>query len=135
ALERKHAAAQAVDVELLDGALLVQAAAARAVGDDRGRLESWASRLRTGAQVDRIECALADDLRQLVRRYPDRMFSSRTATCALVVDPERARFSAWYELFPRSFGRSDKHGTFEDVERTLPYIASMGFDVLYLPPI
>jgi starch synthase (maltosyl-transferring) len=51
------------------------------------------------------------------------------------VDRERARFSAWYELFPRSAGKPGVHGTFADVEARLPYVASMGFDVLYLPPI
>jgi starch synthase (maltosyl-transferring) len=51
------------------------------------------------------------------------------------VDRERARFSSWYELFPRSTGNPGVHGTFADVEARLPYVASMGFDVLYLPPI
>jgi starch synthase (maltosyl-transferring) len=51
------------------------------------------------------------------------------------VDRERARFSSWYELFPRSAGKPGVHGTFADVEARLPYVASMGFDVLYLPPI
>jgi starch synthase (maltosyl-transferring) len=51
------------------------------------------------------------------------------------VDRERARYSAWYELFPRSLGKDGKHGTLKDVEAHLPYVASMGFDILYLPPI
>src|SRR5207253_1486020 len=49
--------------------------------------------------------------------------------------PGKARFSTWYELFPRSAGSPGKHGTFKEVERLLPGIAGMGFDVLYLPPI
>ncbi len=52
------------------------------------------------------------------------------------VERELAQFSAWYELFPRS--TSDKpgvHGTFRDCIARLPYVASMGFDILYLPPI
>jgi starch synthase (maltosyl-transferring) len=54
----------------------------------------------------------------------------------LVVERERARFSAWYELFPRSAAAEPgRHGTFKDVEKRLPYIAELGFDVLYLPPI
>jgi len=52
------------------------------------------------------------------------------------VDRERARFSTWYELFPRSAGsKPGEHGTFKDVIARLPYVASMGFDVLYMPPI
>ena len=54
----------------------------------------------------------------------------------IIVDPEKARFSAWYEMFPRSFAaESGRHGTFLDCERQLPRIAAMGFDVLYFPPI
>jgi starch synthase (maltosyl-transferring) len=51
------------------------------------------------------------------------------------VDRERARFSTWYELFPRSTGKPGEHGTLRDVITKLPYVASMGFDILYLPPI
>jgi len=52
------------------------------------------------------------------------------------VEPPRARFAAWYELFPRSQGRvPGRHGTFRDTERRLPDIRRMGFNVIYLPPI
>jgi starch synthase (maltosyl-transferring) len=47
----------------------------------------------------------------------------------LAVDRERARFGSWYELFPRSWGG------FEGVERVIPDLAELGFDVVYLPPI
>jgi len=69
---------------------------------------------------------------------------ARYRELTLVVDREKARFSAWYEIFPRSCapqpGRpldaaQGRHGTFRDLEGWLPYIAGMGFDVLYLPPI
>ena len=54
----------------------------------------------------------------------------------VTVERERARFSAWYELFPRSTSPDPtRHGTFADVEARLPYVADMGFDVLYLPPV
>ena len=53
-----------------------------------------------------------------------------------MVERERARFGAWYEMFPRSAAAEPgRHGTFRDVEARLPYVAEMGFDVLYLPPI
>jgi starch synthase (maltosyl-transferring) len=55
---------------------------------------------------------------------------------AVSVDPVKARFSAWYELFPRSVSsKPGAHGTFKDLIARLPYVAEMGFDVLYLPPI
>jgi starch synthase (maltosyl-transferring) len=54
----------------------------------------------------------------------------------IVVERERARFSAWYEFFPRSASANpDRHGTFADCEAWLPYVKRMGFDVLYFPPI
>src|SRR5690606_15165169 len=54
----------------------------------------------------------------------------------LQVDRVRARFAAWYELFPRSMADDPaRHGTFDDVIRKLPYVRDMGFDVLYFPPI
>ena len=45
------------------------------------------------------------------------------------VERERARFGAWYELFPRSWGG------FKGVQKVLPQLAELGFDVIYLPPI
>jgi starch synthase (maltosyl-transferring) len=69
-------------------------------------------------------------------RYADKSLAvTYPKELEVVVDPERARFSTWYELFPRSAAQAGKHGTFKDVERRLAEIAEMGFDVLYLPPI
>src|SRR6185503_3951219 len=53
----------------------------------------------------------------------------------VVVDPLKARFSTWYEMFPRSARGDGKHATFKDVVARLPYVQEMGFDVLYFPPI
>jgi starch synthase (maltosyl-transferring) len=53
----------------------------------------------------------------------------RSRTLEIEVDRERARVGAWYELFPRSFGG------FAGVEKVLPELADLGFDVVYLPPI
>jgi len=54
----------------------------------------------------------------------------------VLVEREKARFSSWYEVFPRSLsGEQGKHGTFGDCINFLPYVKEMGFDVLYLPPI
>ena len=52
------------------------------------------------------------------------------------VDRARARFSTWYEMFPRSCTTSAKRpGTLRDCAEYVEYVADMGFDVLYLPPI
>ena len=69
-----------------------------------------------------------DDGRSLGTRWP--------RILRVVVERERARFSAWYEMFPRSAGSDPTRGaTFREAEARLPYVAAMGFDVLYLPPI
>ena len=129
------------------GAIEIAAAAQRASGADRAALLRWASNLQTGATEGATEgasdsavlkaLALDDAHAALVTGYPDRSLASRYALALpLVVDRERARFSAWYELFPRSASPDvGRHGTFRDVEARLPAIAAMGFDVLYFPPI
>jgi starch synthase (maltosyl-transferring) len=76
------------------------------------------------------------DMAAIMAKYPDRRFATLyERKLIVVVDREKARFSAWYEMFPRSCSERGGHGTFKDCEERLPYIASMGFDVLYLPPI
>ena len=72
-----------------------------------------------------------------VHRYPDAAIETwYERELEIIVDRERAGFSAWYELFPRSWSPiPGKHGTLQDVANRLEYVAEMGFDVLYLPPI
>jgi starch synthase (maltosyl-transferring) len=72
-----------------------------------------------------------------MEKYPDRRWASvYDKELRVNVERSKARFSAWYELFPRSgAGRPAKHGTLRDCVERLPYVAGMGFDVLYLPPI
>ncbi len=122
-------------VDLLIGAELVEAAAARASGGDAARLAAVASLLRTGGG-EAARAALAPELTGLMARYAERPFVSVAPELSVVVDRERARFGAWYEMFPRSAATEPgRHGTFRDVEDRLADVAAMGFDVLYLPPI
>lgn len=120
------------------GAGLIEEAAARANDEDATRLNGWAARLRAVLDPQALKTlGLDEELALLARRYPDRRLA---ATCPvehpLVVERERARFSTWYEMFPRSASPApERHGTLRDCEARLPYIANMGFDVLYLPPI
>src|SRR5262249_8518665 len=81
--------------------------------------------------------ALDESLAALADLHPDRRQAvTHPVALPLVADVARARFSSWYELFPRSTSPDPgRHGTFRDVEARLPYVAAMGFDVLYLPPI
>jgi starch synthase (maltosyl-transferring) len=137
-LVKRVAAAQDVHVELLLGTDLIAEAAAQAMGEDAEVLRRWAIRLREAKdKPEGAAIALDEGLHELIRRYPVRNFASRFEKQLVVtVDREKARFSTWYEVFPRSCAReAGRHGTFRDCELWLPYIASMGFDVVYLPPI
>jgi starch synthase (maltosyl-transferring) len=78
----------------------------------------------------------SDQLGRLMHRYGDPEQSTTSEIFTVVADREKARFSTWYEMFPRSASSDPtRHGTFADVRAKLPYVAHMGFDVLYLPPI
>jgi starch synthase (maltosyl-transferring) len=135
-LAKRVGAAQDVGVELLAGAQMIQAAAERAEGNDCERLQAYARRLadeKTRQQP--MELVASADLAALMSRWYQLVAVTTSRDFSVVVDRERAGFSAWYELFPRSAGAKGEHGTFKDVEARLPYIASMGFDVLYVPPI
>src|SRR5580700_12279878 len=138
ALAKRISAGQDVHVDLLIGTELIEAAAARATGEDAGRLRQWASRICEEKDLETAtSLALEEELFRAVRRYPERQSATRCEKpLTVVVDREKARFSAWYEVFPRSCSpQAGQHGTFKDCEAWLPYIASMGFDVLYLPPV
>ncbi|MGZ8687074.1 MAG: maltotransferase domain-containing protein [Gaiellaceae bacterium] len=75
-----------------------------------GTVEEWRERAEALSQADRRDA---------------------TKSLVLRVDVERAlaRFGAWYELFPRSWGG------FRGVAAVLPDLAELGFDVVYLPPV
>jgi len=127
-------AGQDITLELEVAAGMIEAAAPRADGSDSNRLMAYAAAIRKGAAS--ASSALAGDLPQLMGRYADKSSAvSYGRELQVTVDPELASFSSWYEMFPRSAGNPAQHGTFRDVEKRLPDIASMGFNVLYLPPI
>ncbi len=138
-LQKRANAGQYEQVALLVGAQLIEQASARAANAAaQRRLNEWARALRADGDVrERYQLALDERLAQSVSAYPDRRSEVRYAKELLVVvDREKARFSAWYEMFPRSCANElGTHGTFKDCEARLPYIADMGFDVLYFPPI
>ncbi len=94
----------------------------------------------------RLAPALDTVLQDLVHDYPVRDLVTRSPAYPLWVDRERALFGSWYEFFPRSIGaelegdpqtpaRPARHGTFKDATEHLDYVAALGFDVVYLPPI
>ncbi len=136
-LLKRLAAEQDLGPELGVGAQLVSAAARRAIGPDVDRLREWAQRLRRPRLEEYAEVATSEELAALMMRYPDqRRGASASAEFRLAVDRERARWGAWYELFPRSASpEAGRPGTLRDVADLVPELAERGFDVLYLPPI
>ena len=139
-LERRDDPAD-IRMALQVGGALIEEAASRAADRDAAILAEWSAQLRAagaeaGAEPSGQKALALDTARAaIVARYADRRFAA-TAALELVADRKRAGFSSWYEMFPRSAGTEPgHHGTFRDVEARLPYLAGMGFDVLYFPPI
>jgi starch synthase (maltosyl-transferring) len=134
-----QAATQDIPLALRTGALLLEKTAKRAGGADARNLAEVVASLRWMADQNAAfyEYPLNEEVEALAARYPDLEFATKfEPELSLWVDRERARFSSWYELFPRSASPiPGQHGTFKDVEAQLPEIAAMGFDILYMPPI
>ena len=138
-LERKVAVGRDVRSELLEGAALLRACAARAdaarASHDAQLLDETAAAL-AGPPVDAIARATETRVVDAAARHPDRTLGRRDPLeRPVLVERERARCGAWYELFPRSAAHAERHGTFEDTAALLPEIERLGFDVVYLPPI
>ena len=120
----------------LIGAEYIARAAARAGGSDAERLTSAARLLHSAAATgEKRRLALDAEITVLVARHAERRFATRyDRELTLVVERERARFSTWYEFFPRSCAGGEQGG-FRSCAAMLAYVAAMGFDVVYLPPI
>jgi starch synthase (maltosyl-transferring) len=127
--------------DLLVGARLMERAATGVPRKLRDPLLEAAAALRApGDPFTRAGTALSEEVSELLAQYPLREFVTRGQHYGVWVDRPLARFSAWYEMFPRSSGGWDDsgkpvHGTFATAAEALPRIARMGFDVVYLPPI
>ena len=138
-LGKRLDAGQDVSIDLLIGATLIKEASARARGEAAKRLAASADALHSETKQvsEKVELIRDRSLHTLMADHPDRKWGTTYEKELLVtVDRERARFSAWYEMFPRSCSATpEQHGTFRDCEAWLPYIAGMGFDVLYFSPI
>lgn len=129
-----------VPVEALDGARMLREAAARArsakAAEAAAQLQDCAELLSSLPPDSLMEVLMSEELQALMDRFPDRSQSTVSKVFPVIVERERARFSAWYEFFPRNAeGRADKHSTFRDCLTRLDDAKAMGFDVIYFPPI
>jgi starch synthase (maltosyl-transferring) len=137
---KKFEAGQDISIAAVMGARLIQSAATRTRGIDSQKLAQFSAELESLSRADGEAVAMLArnaELAALMGRHADR---SRATTydkqLAVTVDREKARYSTWYEMFPRSCTpEPKKYGTFRDCIERLGYVSEMGFDVLYFPPI
>ncbi len=137
-LEKRITAGQEVSMNVRMGMQLIEDAIPRCKHEVAKILRQKADQIRGEKNMEKkIALALEEDLAELMSLHAERRFiTSYDKELKVIVDREKARFSAWYEMFPRSCAdNAGNHGTIKDCEARLPYIAEMGFDVLYLPPI
>jgi len=150
-LQKKHAAGQTdLDVDVEEGALLLERRRSDVSKAVAAVLDDTIDALRSDRTLtERVAAAGDPDLLAVLKRNPERLDATLSKPeLSLWVDRPAARFSAWYEMFPRSEGavpsssetvgpegQPSKSGTFAEAAKRLPAIAEMGFDVVYLPPI
>lgn len=139
-VKEKYQAGKEPKVDAQVALEIINDALSRAVGKERTRLREIGISLKEVLQSNiakAVSMILSDELTLLIDRYQDESFSTFYGKqLAVLVDRQKALFSTWYELFPRSCSNAlGKHGTLKDCKRLLPELAALGFDVLYLPPI
>jgi starch synthase (maltosyl-transferring) len=133
-LRRKVAAGQHdLTGELSEGIVLLRAAAEQTSSAATREMIEYACRELENAAVPdsaKHDVALGEELLAAVQRDQHRHGRvSLDEPQMIEVDRLRARFGAWYELFPRSWGG------LKGVQEQLPQLAELGFDVVYLPPV
>jgi starch synthase (maltosyl-transferring) len=136
-VEKKRADGQDIALELVEGRALLAAALPHAEADDAALLRAILRQFDEADASRRTELMLSAELRARMAHAAPREDAQRyPRELEITVDRERARFAAWYEMFPRSQGRVPGRGaTFDDCIARLPEIAELGFDVVYLVPI
>lgn len=133
-IRKKAAASLDVSLELREGGAMLR----KLAGTKTKEVAQIADQLEDNGNYNKaLERVLSASFGELVHQHPLIDHPEEYSREEVVhVEDAKANFSTWYELFPRSAAiEGGRHGTFQDVIRLLPRIASMGFDVLYLPPI
>ncbi len=128
---------QDISVDLLTGIGLIEKVVKIAEDKDAAKLNEYINKIKKNDKKG-IENALEIELLKIMQKYPEQnKISEYDKILKVYVDREKAGFSTWFEMFPRSCYEDCKkrHGTFKDCEKIIPEIAKMGFDVIYFPPI
>jgi starch synthase (maltosyl-transferring) len=136
-IERKIDDGQHVKSELLEGILYLKPLLDKVSKDDAGYLQYCIDIFEDASRYNEaITEAKSERLHHIFYNHPEKHLANISKDYNIYVDRLKARFSTWYEFFPRSASeQSGVHGTFKDCERLLPRVEQMGFDTLYFPPI
>ena len=136
-IQRKIDDYQHVNSELLEGADLLAIVEKKITGNDKEYLKYLIDIFKNKEHYAvAIKEAVSERLTYILKQNPEKLLTQTSSEYQVYVDRKKARFSTWYEFFPRSASEQEgKHGTFNDCHRLLPRVAQMGFDTLYFPPI
>ncbi len=136
-IEKKFAAGLDVHLEVSEGLHLLQGAIRRKSADSESIQNIWDAAATAESQSEAVALLTSPRIAALMRAAlpeDERVWYGKTLS--VTVDRVRARYAAWYELFPRSAGNvPGRSGTFDDVIDRLDYIQELGFDTIYFPPI
>lgn len=136
-IQRKIDDYQHVNSEFLEGAVLLENTLPKVNEDDKNYLLRLIFIFKNGETYNEaIKEAVSVRLHSIFKHHPEKILTQSSQEFKVYVDRKKARFSTWYEFFPRSASEYEGiHGTFKDCHRLLPRVAQMGFDTLYFPPI
>ncbi|WP_218599742.1 alpha-1,4-glucan--maltose-1-phosphate maltosyltransferase [Polaribacter sp. NJDZ03] len=136
-LGRKIDDSQHVSSELLEGAELLATILDKVSSEDKNYLLHLIFIFKNNENyTEAVKEAVSKRLTEIFKKYPEKLLIETSPEYKVYVDRKKARFSTWYEFFPRSASEQEgKHGTFNDCHRLLPKVAQMGFDTLYFPPV
>ena len=136
-IERKIDDNQHVSSELLEGVEYLKKCVVKATTAEKKYLKHLIEIFAdSNSYKEAVEEAISSKLHTIFFNYPEKKLVNDSKVFQIYVDRLKARFSTWYEFFPRSASeKEDVHGTFKDCEKLLPRISNMGFDTLYFPPV
>lgn len=131
-LQRKQQSGADIELDAIEGAGLLT----KAHGARQDAATVIVKQCETYLQSGDVAPLLTTELQDAMAESQSRPDLTRSPLLPLIVDRDKARFSTWYQMMPRSQGHvAGRHGTLRDCIARVPDIAAMGFDVLYFTPI
>jgi len=136
-IERKIDDNQHVNSELLEGVEYLKPLLKKVLGSEKEYLLKCIDQFENESMYsEAISEAVSPTLHNILVKFPTKLLANSSKEYPVYVDRLKARFSTWYEFFPRSASEKEGvHGTFKDCEHLLSRVKQMGFDTLYFPPV